>query len=223
MSPSSADESNSQTERPNLQSETAVDRLLPVTDNESPSTSESVRSKTGHDQKYRSTAGASAPPTLGHDTASQMSSDGLQSIDKTLQADLMADDIASEIISSAFTGSEIASSEITSNSDTPHILLDDDALRKDQQQRRSLTRDDSAYGIPSMVVIDGVAVDISGMDILVQVEMLRRAAAQKQQARIVRAGENATGSIHEEMQMMNFTELSDIVYEHCVLQMLNKG
>jgi hypothetical protein len=71
--------------------------------------------------------------------------------------------------------------------------------------------DNSAFGIPSTVIIDGKAVDISEMDILEQVEMLRQAAAQKQAAKLqARHQAGPTSPLLEELDQVKYTELSDI-------------
>ena len=53
--------------------------------------------------------------------------------------------------------------------------------------------DDSAYGIPKVVILGGRAVDISQMNILEQVEMLRRSQQEAKDDRTKRALEKSTG------------------------------
>ena len=62
-----------------------------------------------------------------------------------------------------------------------------DAPTSRQQQRHALLEqredDTSGYGIPKVVFVDGRLVDITGLDILEQVEMMRVADRQKREAR----------------------------------------
>jgi hypothetical protein len=88
-------------------------------------------------------------------------------------------------------------------------------------------RDDSAYGIPSRVMVDGQWIDIRDLDILDQVEMIRQAkkaaTLQQEQERKMQSqqqqqqggdggdsGEREKRSTREVLEAMNYTELSDI-------------
>lgn len=74
--------------------------------------------------------------------------------------------------------------------------------------------DDSAYGIPKTVILGGRPVDISGMEILEQIEMMRRAQEEAKRItnRLVTDGSNASTPLAalDLYQNMPSTDLSVI-------------
>ena len=173
--------------------------------NIAPSTGNNVKSSDPNAERLRIKP---LPPITGHNTAAESQSRGLQLDDADLSTDSRPEDVDSISAPSIILHSDMESNAVSS--DVMQIEGSNAVPEAEIPRRGALRRDDSAYGIPTTIMIDGKPMNISEMDILVQVEMLRKAAAQKHQAKTAVTSGDLTSSIREEMQQMVYTELSDI-------------